>query len=49
MNICGPIVEVFHMVDGYAPCFGMLYENMCRCKESIERALENVEAEYMEI
>lgn len=49
LNICGPIVDVLRMVDGDAPCLGMLYENMDRCKESIQRALKNVEAEYMEI
>ena len=49
LNICGPIVDVLRMVDGDTPCLGMLYENMDRCKESIQRALKNVEAEYMEI
>ena len=49
MNICGPIVDVLRMVDGDTPCLGMLYESMDRCKESIQRALKNVEADYMEI
>ncbi|GLJ48279.1 hypothetical protein SUGI_1019210 [Cryptomeria japonica] len=49
LNICGPIVDVLRMVDGDTPCLGMLYESMDRCKESIQRALNNVEAEYMEI
>ncbi|GLJ06469.1 hypothetical protein SUGI_0039910 [Cryptomeria japonica] len=49
LNICGPIVDVLRMVDGDTPCLGMLYESMDHCKESIQRALNNVEAEYMEI
>ncbi|GLJ53469.1 hypothetical protein SUGI_1140580 [Cryptomeria japonica] len=37
------------MVDGDTPCLGMLYESMDRCKKSIQRALNNVEAKCMEI
>ncbi|GLJ18983.1 hypothetical protein SUGI_0339360 [Cryptomeria japonica] len=53
LNICGPIVgvlhHVLHMVDSDTPCLGMLYESMDPCKESVQRALNNVEADYMEI
>ncbi|XP_057852417.2 uncharacterized protein LOC131062719 isoform X2 [Cryptomeria japonica] len=47
--VCEPIVDVLHMVDGDSPCLGMLYESMDRCKESIQKALNNEEAEYMQI
>ncbi|GLJ45608.1 hypothetical protein SUGI_0960040 [Cryptomeria japonica] len=49
LSICEPIVDVLRMVDGDKPCLGMLYESMDRCKEAIQRALNNVDAEYMEI
>ncbi|GLJ16660.1 hypothetical protein SUGI_0285970 [Cryptomeria japonica] len=47
--VCETIVDVFRMVDGDTPCLGMLYESMDRCKESIQKALNNEEAEYMQI
>ncbi|GLJ40751.1 hypothetical protein SUGI_0842620 [Cryptomeria japonica] len=47
--VCEPIVDVLRMVDGDTPCLGMLYESMDRCKESIQKALNNEEAEYMQI
>ncbi|GLJ49448.1 hypothetical protein SUGI_1047260 [Cryptomeria japonica] len=37
------------MIDGDTPCLGMLYESMDQCKESIQKALNNEEAEYMQI
>ncbi|GLJ18826.1 hypothetical protein SUGI_0336350 [Cryptomeria japonica] len=49
LSICEPIVDVLRMVDGHKPCLGMLYESMDRCKEAIQRALNNVDADYMEI
>ncbi|GLJ32777.1 hypothetical protein SUGI_0660020 [Cryptomeria japonica] len=47
--VCEPIVDVLCMVDGDTTCLGMLYESMDRCKESIQKALNNEEAEYMQI
>ncbi|GLJ16665.1 hypothetical protein SUGI_0286050 [Cryptomeria japonica] len=47
--VCEPIVDVLRMVDGDTPCLGMLYESMDQCKESIQKALNNEEAEYMQI
>ncbi|GLJ52352.1 hypothetical protein SUGI_1113680 [Cryptomeria japonica] len=47
--VCEPIVDVLRMVDGDTPCLGMLYESMDRCKESIQKTLNNEEAEYMQI
>ncbi|KAH9292228.1 hypothetical protein KI387_042583, partial [Taxus chinensis] len=49
LNVCEPIVDVLRMVDGDTPCLGMLYESMDRCKEAIQKALNNVEGDYMEI
>ncbi|GLJ44428.1 hypothetical protein SUGI_0931890 [Cryptomeria japonica] len=49
LSVCKPIVDVLRMVDGDKPCLGMLYESMDRCKEAIQRALNNVDAKYMEI
>ncbi|GLJ31787.1 hypothetical protein SUGI_0639420 [Cryptomeria japonica] len=49
LRICEPIVDVLRMVDGDKPCLGMLYESMECCKEAIQRELNNVDAEYMEI
>ncbi|GLJ40314.1 hypothetical protein SUGI_0828640 [Cryptomeria japonica] len=37
------------MVDGDKSCPSMLYESMDRCKEAIQRALNNVDAKYMEM
>jgi hypothetical protein len=37
--ICGPIVDVPHMVDGDMPCMGFIYESTNHCKEAIASAL----------
>ncbi|GLJ32576.1 hypothetical protein SUGI_0655250 [Cryptomeria japonica] len=47
--VCEPIVDVLRMVDGDTPCLGMLYGSMDRCKESIQKAINNEETEYMQI
>eukprot|EP00253_Pinus_taeda_P029681 PITA_29681 len=49
LKICGPIVNVLHMVDGDKPCMGFVYESLDRCKEAIATAFNNVEADYKEI
>eukprot|EP00253_Pinus_taeda_P024244 PITA_24244 len=49
LKICGPIVNVLHMVDGDKPCMGFVYEIIDHCKETITSGFNNVDADYQEI
>eukprot|EP01018_Ginkgo_biloba_P003927 Gb_35705 [translate_table: standard] len=46
LNICKPIVEILHLVDGDTPCMGFNYEDMEHCKEAITKAFDNAIDDY---
>eukprot|EP01018_Ginkgo_biloba_P007796 Gb_03729 [translate_table: standard] len=46
LNMCKPIVEMLHLVDGDTPCMGFIYEGMERCKEAIVKAFNNAIDDY---
>eukprot|EP01018_Ginkgo_biloba_P005280 Gb_12450 [translate_table: standard] len=46
LNMCEPIVEMLHLVDGNTPCMGFIYDGMERCKDAIARVFNNVVDDY---
>eukprot|EP01018_Ginkgo_biloba_P031482 Gb_30430 [translate_table: standard] len=46
LNMCKPIVEMLHLVDGDTPCMGLIYDGMDRCKDVIARVFNNVVDDY---
>eukprot|EP01018_Ginkgo_biloba_P025255 Gb_34929 [translate_table: standard] len=46
LNMCEPIVDMFHLVDGDNPCMGFIYYGMDRCKDVIARVFNNVVDDY---
>eukprot|EP01018_Ginkgo_biloba_P020745 Gb_18367 [translate_table: standard] len=46
LNMCEPIVEMLHLVDGDTPCMGSIYDGMERCKDIIVREFNNIVDEY---
>eukprot|EP01018_Ginkgo_biloba_P037725 Gb_27348 [translate_table: standard] len=46
LNMCEPIVEMLHLVDGDTPCMGSIYDGMDRCKDAIARVFNNVVDDY---
>eukprot|EP01018_Ginkgo_biloba_P029184 Gb_18413 [translate_table: standard] len=46
LNMCEPIVDMLHLVDGDNPCIGFIYDGMDRCKDVIARAFNNVVDDY---
>eukprot|EP01018_Ginkgo_biloba_P037149 Gb_15818 [translate_table: standard] len=46
LNICEPIVDMIHLVDGDTPCMGSIYDGMDHCKDVIARVFNNVIDDY---
>eukprot|EP01018_Ginkgo_biloba_P023906 Gb_12603 [translate_table: standard] len=46
LNMYEPIVEMIHLVDGYTPCMGFIYDGMECCKDLIARVFNNVVDDY---
>eukprot|EP01018_Ginkgo_biloba_P040560 Gb_13020 [translate_table: standard] len=46
LNMCEPIMEILHLVDGDTPCMGFIYDGMERCKYAITRVFNNVIDDY---
>eukprot|EP01018_Ginkgo_biloba_P030621 Gb_17426 [translate_table: standard] len=46
LNMCKPIVEMLHLVDGDTPCMGFIYEGMECYKEVIAKAFNNAIDDY---
>eukprot|EP01018_Ginkgo_biloba_P003815 Gb_00920 [translate_table: standard] len=46
LNMCKPIMEMLHLVDGDTPYMGFIYEGMEHCKEAIEKAFNNAIDDY---
>eukprot|EP01018_Ginkgo_biloba_P007310 Gb_31017 [translate_table: standard] len=46
LNMCEPIMEMLHLVDGDTPCMDSIYDGMDHCKNAIARVFNNVVDDY---